>query len=148
MKKILLNSIVLASFALADTFIGIGAGSGKADNTDISEGVLTFGYSKIFDKIFTELSFDLGSGSDSLTFTNNLKIGYSIINDLSVYGIGSVGYQNINKLESLGFGYGAGVEYRITKSVKTQFEYKTFDMQNNSNSYNYIFSSLNLKYSF
>lgn len=152
MKKILLSSIVLASFALAEAGVSIGVNNGKALNVDIQETLLSVSYSKDFNKVFTELSFDLGVGSNSSSYNTNLKAGYLILNDLAVYGIGSAGYQTLkienSNINSLGFGYGAGVEYRITKSIKTQIEYKTFDMQNNSNSYSYSSTNFNLKYSF
>ncbi|MCT7632155.1 porin family protein [Aliarcobacter butzleri] len=152
MKKILLSAVLSASFLLAEAGVSIGVNSGKALNIDINEALLSVSYSRDFNKLYTELSFDLGVGSNSNSYNTNLKAGYLITQDLAVYGIGSAGYQTLkienNDINSLGFGYGAGVEYRITKSIKTQVEYKTFDMQNNSNSYKYSFSSLNLKYSF
>lgn len=152
MKKILLSAVLSASFVLAEAGVSIGASSGKALNIDIQEALLSVSYSKDFNKVFTELSFDLGIGSNSSSYNTNIKAGYLITQDLAFYGIGSAGYQtlkvNSNDINSLGFGYGAGVEYRITKNVKTQIEYKTFDMQNNSNSYSYNSTNLNLKYSF
>ncbi|MCT7596126.1 outer membrane protein [Aliarcobacter butzleri] len=152
MKKILLSAVLSASFLLAEAGVSVGASSGKALNIDINEVLLSVSYSKDFNKLYTELSFDFGTGSNSNSYNTNLKVGYLITQDLVFYGIGSAGYQTLKvdsrDINSLGFGYGAGVEYRITKSIKTQLEYKTFDMQNNSNSYKYSFSSLNLKYSF
>lgn len=152
MKKILLSAVLSASFLLAEAGVSVGASSGKALNIDLNEALLSVSYSKDFNKVFTELSFDLGIGSNSSSYNTNIKGGYLLTKDFAFYGIGSAGYQTLkienSDINSLGFGYGAGVEYRITKNVKTQFEYKTFDMQNNSNSYNYSFSSLNLKYSF
>lgn len=152
MKKILLSAVLSASFLLAEAGISVGVNSGKALNIDIQETLLSVSYSKDFNKVYTELSFDLGVGSNSSSYNTNIKGGYLITQDLAVYGIGSAGYQTLkienNDINSLGFGYGAGIEYRITKNIKTQIEYKTFDMQNNSNSYSYSSTNLNFKYSF
>ena len=48
-----------------------------------------------------------------------------------------------------GFGYGAGIDYRITKNIALNVEYKTYDMVSHKMpDYTYRKINTNLKYTF
>ena len=47
-----------------------------------------------------------------------------------------------------GFGYGAGVDFRITEQVSFDIEYKTYSMTLNYGDYDYDRVSTGIKYTF
>ena len=86
---------------------------------------------------------------DIYTLSGDLKIGYAIFNqDLFLYTIGSGALQGIDNKDGAGFGYGAGADYRITKNIALNFEYKIYNMTSSRFDYDYEKANLNLKYTF
>ena len=68
---------------------------------------------------------------------------------LAVYAIGSGALQTVDTKDGAGFGYGAGVDYRITKNIALNVEYKTYDMVSDKMpDYTYEKINTNLKYTF
>ena len=65
-----------------------------------------------------------------------------------LYAIGSGALQGIDNNDGAGFGYGVGADYRITKSIALNLEYKTYDMTTSRFDYDYEKANLNLKYTF
>ena len=70
-------------------------------------------------------------------------------NKLALYAIGSGALQGIDNMSGAGFGYGAGIDYRITDSFALNVEYKTYDMTSDKMP-NYTFEKINtnFKYTF
>ncbi len=177
MKKLLLSTAVatmLSSslFAGTDLHMGVSSATIKAQGAEDIKGTeYTVGFG--FDNrkgnpndkgFYWGGSFDLGYGSlddtdlDTMySFTSDIKLGYSITTDLAIYGIGSAGYQTLKgdtgDINGLGFGYGAGVDYKIGKNFSVAGEYKTYAMTINENGYaagdyDYDKVGVNLKYLF
>ena len=69
-------------------------------------------------------------------------------NKLALYGIGSGIYQGIGGIDGAGFGYGAGIDYRITDHIALNVEYKTYSMTSNYGDYDYDRVSTGIKYTF
>ena len=102
-------------------------------------------------------NFDFGIAQvdveDLLNYTFDLKVGYLITKEFSIYAIGTGAIQDTNNYESYGFGYGAGLDYKISDSFALSSEYKTYTMTPNINGvagadYDYKKVGINLKYLF
>ncbi len=178
MKKLLLSAAVVAALSTTslmagtDLHMGVSSATIKADNMeDISGTEYTIGYG--FDNrkgsandrgVYWGGSFDLGYASlddvslDTMySFTADLKLGYSFNQSLAIYGIGSAGYQTLkgdtSDLNSLGFGYGAGVDYKVAEHLSVAAEYKKYSMTIDENGYaagdyDYDKFGVNFKYLF
>jgi opacity protein-like surface antigen len=86
----------------------------------------------------------------------DIKLGYQVLNPLSVYAVGGVSVQYIkyNEDPTIGYGfeYGVGTEYTINKSFAVNAEWKTSNQSAKGNwrdiSYDYNTLGVNLKYIF
>lgn len=178
MKKLLLSTAVVAALSVSslmagtDLHMGVSSVTIKATGMEDIKGTeYSIGYGvdnrkgSSNDKgFYWGAAFDLGYASlddtvlDTMySFTTDLKLGYSITADLTMYGIGSAGYQTLkgdtNDLNALGFGYGAGVDYRIGKNFSVAGEYKQYAMTVDANGYaagdyDYDKVGVNFKYLF
>jgi hypothetical protein len=65
-------------------------------------------------------------------YAADIRLGYTPVNtflkNFTLYGIGAAMYQSVDDRENSGFGYGAGLEYRITNAIGVNVDYKTFNM--------------------
>lgn len=164
MKKITKLALVASAFTLnlyADTAtdLHIGASSAKVLDKDFTEFNIGYGANVYTQShIFLGMSLDFAYGSldlenitaDVFTYSGDFKLGYALFNDkLAVYAIGSGALQSVDTMNGAGFGYGAGVDYRITKNIALNLEYKTYDMTSDSMP-NYTYEKINssLKYTF
>ena len=68
-------------------------------------------------------------------------------NKLALYGIGSEFIKDWG-IDGAGFGYGAGIDFRITEQVSFDIEYKTYSMTSNYGDYDYDRVSTGIKYNF
>lgn len=116
---------------------------------------LGYGVTKYFESgIMAGVNFEVGlmngEKENNYDYSANVKLGYSPIKNGAVYGIGSAIYQSIGTDTSgYGFGYGAGVEYRLTDSFAAAVEYKKYNMTLESGfDYDYDNTSAVLKYTF
>jgi opacity protein-like surface antigen len=85
----------------------------------------------------------------SFNYGSDLKIGYTPIQDTSIYLIGSGLSQDFNNQTNYGFGYGVGAEYKISTHFATDIEYKKYSMTTKySNNYDFDSTQIALKYLF
>ena len=165
MKKITKLALVASALTLnlcADTLpdLHIGVSSAKVLDKDFTEFNIGYGVNIYTQShIFWGLSLDFAYGSldlenaksvDVFTYSGDLKLGYALFDDkLAVYAIGSGALQTVDTKDGAGFGYGAGVDYRITKNIALNVEYKTYDMVSDKMpDYTYEKINTNLKYTF
>ncbi|MFA6137054.1 MAG: outer membrane beta-barrel protein [Sulfurimonas sp.] len=76
----------------------------------------------------------------------DVQIGYVPLKDVTAYGIGTALGQSVGNVEGAGFGYGAGIDYAVTKYFTVSAEYKTYAMKNEAGNYDYATSGINLRY--
>lgn len=163
MKKITNLAIMVSALAMnlsADTNdFHIGASSAKIFEKDYTEFNLGYGFNfNTQNNIHVGIAFDIAFGNVDLennksavvvTTGGDLKIGYALFeNKLALYAIGSGAYQSVDSLNAVGFGYGGGVDYQITKNIALNVEYKTYDMTSKGADYTYEKINSNLKYTF
>ena len=159
-KKIIVSTVLLSSVSNATLVSDVHVGISNAKVLDKTYLEFNFGYgfNKYFDSnivVGTSINFAYGNPNvnskniDVYTLSGDLKIGYSIFNqDLLIYGIGSGALQGIDNKDGAGFGYGAGADYRITKNVALNLQYKVYNMTSSRFKYDYEKANLNLKYTF
>lgn len=163
MKKQIL-SLVVASLALtsalnadinySDFHVGVTQAT-IADESNIGY-TLGYGYAKTFQNgvyLGGAFDFDFVNLDEALSssYGANIKLGYEVVNDLALYGIGAVTYQSIGSSTGGGFGYGAGAEYIISDSFALSVEYTTYSIAPEfltEFSYDYSKAALTLKYLF
>ena len=160
LTKIFVSSVIMSSVAYAEfvSDIHIGISNAKVLDESYTEFNGGYGFNKYFDSnivVGTSINFAYGNPNvnskniDVYTLSGDLKIGYAIFNqDLFIYTIGSGALQGIDNKDGAGFGYGAGADYRITKNIALNFEYKIYNMTSSRFKYDYEKANLNLKYTF
>ncbi len=160
LTKIFVSSVIMSSVAYAEfvSDIHIGISNAKVLDESYTEFNGGYGFNKYFDSnivVGTSINFAYGNPNvnskniDVYTLSGDLKIGYAIFNqDLFLYTIGSGALQGIDNKDGAGFGYGAGADYRITKNIALNFEYKIYNMTSSRFDYDYEKANLNLKYTF
>ena len=160
LTKIFVSSVIMSSVAYAEfvSDIHIGVSNAKVLDESYTEFNGGYGFNKYFDSnivVGTSINFAYGNPNvnskniDVYTLSGDLKIGYAIFNqDLFLYTIGSGALQGIDNKDGAGFGYGAGADYRITKNIALNFEYKIYNMTSSRFDYDYEKANLNLKYTF
>ena len=163
MKKLITGTAlaaILGSSAFAAGDLHLGASSVEAmgeSGTEISVGYGFDNQDKKETGLYFGGSIDYGiadiKGEDLGSFTADLKLGYMPINNLAVYGIGSVAIQSYDSVNAYGFGYGAGVDYKINDSFAVAAEYKMYTMTPDVDGYagvdyDYDKMGVNLKYTF
>ncbi|MDK2063155.1 MULTISPECIES: outer membrane beta-barrel protein [Aliarcobacter] len=160
LTKIFVSSVIMSSVAYAEfvSDIHIGISNAKVLDESYTEFNGGYGFNKYFDSnivVGTSINFAYGNPNvnskniNVYTLSGDLKIGYAIFNqDLFVYTIGSGALQGIDNKDGAGFGYGAGADYRITKNIALNFEYKIYNMTSSRFDYDYEKANLNLKYTF
>ncbi|MCT7536964.1 MULTISPECIES: outer membrane beta-barrel protein [Aliarcobacter] len=159
-KNIIVSTVLLSSVSNATLVsdVHVGIYNAKVLDESYTEFNVGYGFNKYFDSnivVGTSIDFAYGSADitnksiDVYTLSGDLKIGYSIFNqDLLIYGIGSGVLQGIDNKDGAGFGYGAGADYRITKNVALNLQYKVYNMTSSRFKYDYEKANLNLKYTF
>lgn len=160
LTKIFVSSVIMSSVAYAEfvSDIHIGISNAKVLDESYTEFNGGYGFNKYFDSnivVGTSINFAYGNPNvnskniDVYTLSGDLKIGYAIFNqDLFLYTIGSGALQGIDHKDGAGFGYGSGADYRITKNIALNFEYKIYNMTSSRFDYDYEKANLNLKYTF
>ena len=159
-KNIVICLVALSSFAAAQIVseVHVGVSNAKVLDETYTEFNLGYGFNKYFDSnvvLGSSLGFAYGNPNvnnkniDVYTAYVDLKVGYAIFDkDMFLYAIGSGALQGIDNNDGAGFGYGVGADYRITKSIALNLEYKTYDMTTSRFDYDYEKANLNLKYTF
>ena len=149
LTKIFVSSVIMSSVAYAEfvSDIHIGISNAKVLDESYTEFNGGYGFNKYFDSnivVGTSINFAYGNPNvnskniDVYTLSGDLKIGYAIFNqDLFLYTIGSGALQGIDNKDGAGFGYGAGADYRITKNIALNFEYKIYNMTSSRFKYDY-----------
>ena len=160
LTKIFVSSVIMSSVAYAEfvSDVHVGVSNAKVLDESYTEFNGGYGFNKYFDSnivVGTSINFAYGNPNvnskniNVYTLSGDLKIGYAIFNqDLFVYTIGSGALQGIDNKDGAGFGYGAGADYRITKNIALNFEYKIYNMTSSRFDYDYEKANLNLKYTF
>ena len=120
------------------------------------KGAYTLGYgiTKMLDnKMLFGVSFDgdyvnLSDGSLWGAGTD-FKLGYNVWEKMNAYGILGAKLQSVDGNSGYGLGYGVGVDYPLTHTIKAALEYKSYNMNaSNIPDYDYRTFGLNLKYAF
>lgn len=129
-------------------------------NMDIKDGdnganyTIGYGVTKTFDnKVVAGVSFDLDyanvGSTDIYGVGADLKLGYNVYKDVNVYALGGYKIQSVEGDSAYGFGYGAGIDYAVTRNIVAAVEYKTYDMSaSNFEDYKYQTLGASLKYRF
>lgn len=164
-STLLLNNVSARETLMDIHLTGVSSTAAEINAQEIGIG---YGVSVYTDSgIFLGVSFDFSGGTldknqvkiENRTSTKNddsiytaggdFKLGYALFsNKLALYGIGSGIYQSIGGIDGAGFGYGAGVDYRITDNIALNVEYKTYSMTSNFGDYDYDRISTGIKYTF
>lgn len=143
----------------AKTNISVGAASVEVGNMTGTGYDIGFGYGKYYDggmywggEFFLEYA-DLNV--NVIGYAADIRLGYTPVNtafkDFTLYGIGAAMYQSVDDRENSGFGYGAGLEYRITNTIGVNVDYKTFNMTPSNIrflDYDYTKTGVSVKYMF
>ena len=175
MKKLVVGALTVSTLLLSNVsaretlmdihLIGVSSTAAEINAQEIGIG---YGVSVYTDSgIFWGVSFDFSAGTldksqvkiENHTSTKNddslynaggdFKLGYALFNNkLALYGIGSALYQGIGGMDGAGFGYGAGIDYRIMDNIALNVEYKTYSMTSNFGDYDYDRISTGIKYTF
>ncbi len=161
MKKKILALSLIASFATLlnavdfDTKVSVGATSAKLDgenytqyglgytaNTNLNNGIiLGFGNSLYYGNV--------KSGVDVTTLDMDLRAGYEVMHNLTLFAIGSGVGQYMDNSTSAGLGYGASLEYKLTQHVFLEGMYKTTDMRySTDNKYDYDTTNFAVKFNY
>ena len=175
MKKLVVGALTVSTLLLnnvsaGETLKDIHLTGISSTAADINAGEIGIGYGVsvyLDNSIFWGASFDFSGGTldknqvkiENKTSTKNddsiytagadLKLGYALFsNKLAVYGIGSAIYQGLSGIDGAGFGYGAGIYYRVMENVSFNIEYKTYSMTSNYGDYDYDRVSTAIKYNF
>ena len=141
-----------------DVHIGIARGENSYESINDKGEVyiLGVGLTKVFDTgLYLGGSTDIEyidihtkqtRGENNWGLTLDLRAGYQI-NYLSFYAIG--GLKAIGDDEDyVGFGYGAGVEWRLCDTYLLSAEYKVYDLSGSRIDYDYTTVGMNIKYLF
>ena len=152
---------VFGSSALfADSHNDVHVGASAINIYDTSGQAINIGYggNKVWsNNIMMGLSIDFQGGnidvpkdseqeSSFLGMSADVQIGYVPFKDVTAYGIGSGLKQAFGDIGGAGFGYGAGVDYALTKYFTLSAEYKTYSMINEVGNYDYTASGIILRY--
>ena len=162
LSKLLLLASIVGSTLVADEVrktAYIGGASSEVLNETVSEFVFGFGADKIYNSGFVlgmnnEYSYGTLPSNTTTTDKNvhtvefDLKLGYSPFKDFSIFGLGAAAGQYIENSGGYGFGYGAGIDYQLTKSIVLDVRYKTYSMQDSLIDYDYDKAVATLRYVF
>lgn len=110
----------------------------------IFDNRVVFGAGIDFDYANLNEGYVMGYGAD-------FKLGYNIYKTLNLYALGSAKKQNFESdFNGYGFGYGGGVDFKISRNLGAAMEYKTYSMKTESLSGDYDFDifSFSMKYLF
>ncbi|MFA6143882.1 MAG: outer membrane beta-barrel protein [Sulfurimonas sp.] len=179
MKKVLVSTAVISVLLAASAFatevssgLVIGIDHSQVKEKDTSFTSSGTGVSIKWEKMsvydnnvafgsdfgFGRTSMDLGENGNTAIYTMSadFKLGYSPLSKLIGYGIVSANYQHIaysvDPTNGWGYGYGAGVEYKVLDKIAVNLEYKTSKITATGDtrdiSYTFNNAGLNLKYIF
>ncbi|MCD4667851.1 MAG: porin family protein [Sulfurimonas sp.] len=155
MKKILLMAMLLTSLVNAEQIIKIGASQNTVINESATGISIGWGAEAITKKnilLGVNFNFDYASDLGGKSFTayyGDIKVGYAFLNKkLGIYALGSAMQQTVSSENGYGFGYGAGVSYRLLESVSIAAQYKTYSMTNEATDYDYDSLTASLQYHF
>ena len=137
MKNIIFILFVTLSLCQADLIreLKFGVGEIGVKNTRSTSYTIAFGATKYTDNSFLfGLALNLTKGDITLakkkesmySFCTDIKAGYALFGQkVSLYALGSALSNSTRSQQSYGFGYGAGVGYRLSDNVALSLEYKT-----------------------
>ena len=137
----------------------IGGTSSKIINETANEFIFGLSADKIYNNGFIlGVNNDYSYGSLPNNKTTNdksvytigfdLKFGYSLFKDFSVYGLGALAGQYIDNSGGYGLGYGVGMDYQLTKNIVLDVKYKTYNMKDSLVDYDYNKTVATIGYKF
>ena len=161
--KLLTASAMMATMASAATSYRVGAGTATINDGESSTayniGLGSEGF--LGEHLYSGFAFDMeissieASGQKSLgTFaiSTDYHLGYGFKRTFIPYALVGLKIHRIDGIDSsaIGFGYGAGFEYKFTPSLSALVEYKTYSLKNYTTEFSYDSDStiFMLKYSF
>ena len=161
--KLLTASAMIVTVASAGMNYRIGAGTATINDGESSTaydiGFGSEGFSG--EHLYSGFSFDMeksspeASGQKSLgtlAISIDYHLGYSFKRTLIPYALVGLKIHQIYGVDSsaIGFGYGAGIEYKFTPTWSVLAEYKTYSVKNYTTDFSYDADStiFMLKYSF
>lgn len=152
LKKIIVSGLVasaLSSTLFAENYMYVGASKaelfeesvnafqfGLGGNTVLQNNIV-IGSSLVYHKGKLEDASFNGIGVD-------IHLGYSPLESLLVYGIGSYQVQSISSNSSSGIGYGGGASYTFLDSFALALEYKTYEPEFTKYDVSYTYDTLDL----
>ena len=154
---LLLTTVAQATPTTMNISVGVASVDvGEKSGTGYDIG---FGYGKYYDGgIYWGGEFILEYADlnvNVIGYAADIRLGYTPVNtvlkDFTLYGIGAAMYQSVDDRENSGFGYGAGLEYRINNIVGVNLDYKTFSMTPSNVgflNYDYTKTGASVKYMF
>jgi len=157
MKKVLLAIFFLGLFSSLNAFgtkLFVGLTAGKIDDTSYKQLTIGQSSSLIDAEAFSigfanSLSYGTVRGSTSATTVDlDLRLGYNISHNLSLYAIGTGAVQYYNHSAYTGIGYGGALEFFLTPNLSIEGAYKTITMSKTNNSYDYNVAILSVKIGF
>ena len=151
MKKLLLTSILSINVLMAESYFQVGSNNQDFQNESITGFNVGYGFTNATNKnIFLGVGFNFSYAKlneKALTsFSGDFKVGYTY-KDLSLYVLGSA-LQQSYIVNGYGFGAGGGLEYRLTDEIATIVEYRSYDMTNKYEDYDYSQTIVSLRYNF
>lgn len=150
----LIATLALTTGAAAQTEIGVTASQADIMGESATSYGVNWGYSNAGKQGFywaTQFSLESiqAEAESVIGYGGDLKLGYSVIDNLAIYAIGSGIGQDIAGGQGAGFGFGGGASYQVFKNMAVQAEYKTYSMTHESGGeYDYDTMGVNLKWTF
>ena len=148
---ILAESILVAELR-KDLYLGVS--SAEVLKEKITSYNLGYSLNSYYDNsLYWGVNFDFAISKlvdeNIFSYGSSLNLGYTPVNDLSIYIIGSAMLQNIGNSSGAGFGYGFGSEYIINEVFSIDIVYKTHRIvADKITNYDYDLLGINIKYSF
>jgi len=151
MKKLLLTLILSINVLNAESYFQVGSNNQKFQNESTTGFNVGYGFTNSTDKnIFLGVGFNFGYAKlyekPLTSFSGDFKVGYTY-KDLSLYTLGSA-LQQSYIVNGYGFGVGGGLEYRLSDEIAAIAEYRSYDMTNEYDDYDYSQTIVSLRYSF
>lgn len=157
LASILLSTTILSASSVQKTAF-VGVATSTLENEVLEEFVLGWGVDKTYNNNFIfgfdneysfgKAKFDSNEKSNVNSIIFDLKTGYALSKNVSLFALGSVIGQYIESDAAYGFGGGAGMDYSFNDSVLIDVRYKAYSMKHTLFDYNYEQMLFSLRYKF
>ncbi len=137
-----------------DTKVYVGATAAKINSDTYTQYNLGYTANNYLDNgIILGFGNSLGYGNVNkgvqiINLDMDVKAGYSIIQNLNGFILGTGVAQTVDNNSALGLGYGASLEYKITSNISLEGSYKTVSMNDSPRDYDYDTTNLGIKFNY